>query len=42
MGFNNYIEDDEYYKDLKEFMINNFDVYITHHIYNIDENLIIK
>lgn len=42
MSFNNYINDDEYYYDLKEFMIKNFDVYISRSIYDIDENLIIK
>lgn len=42
MTLNNYIDDVEYYQNLKEFMIKNFDVYITHTIYNIDDNLIIK
>ena len=42
MTLNNYIDDDEYYKDLKKFMIKNFDVYISHHIYDIDDDLIIK
>ena len=42
MTYNNYIEDDEYYNDLKKFMIKNFDVYISRSIYDIDDNIIIK
>ena len=42
MTLNYFLDDEDYYNDLKEFMIKNFDVYISHQIYNVDENLIIK
>ena len=42
MTFKIFDDDEEYYKDLKEFMLNNYDIYISRCIYDIDENIIIK
>ena len=42
MTFKNCDDDEEYYKEFKEYMMNNYNVYISRCIYNIDENIIIK
>ena len=42
MTFKNYDDDEEFYKDLKEYMMNNYDVYISRCIYDLDDDIIIK
>ena len=39
MTFKNIIDDDEYYKELKKYMIINHDVYISRFNYNIPESI---
>lgn len=41
MGFKNNI-DDEYYKYLKKYMIDEYDIYISPTIYSISDNIIIS
>ena len=41
MTYNNYLDDDEYYKELKIFMMNNYDIYISRHIYDLADDVII-
>jgi hypothetical protein len=41
MTFKNFDDDEELYKDLKEYMMNNYDVYISRYIYDLDDDIII-
>ena len=42
MTFKNFTDDEEYYQDLKKYMMINHDIYISRVIYDIDDDVIIS